>query len=347
MRNTLRNTLLAGCALVGAIGITPGGASAQEINLRVGDSFPVGHYISKNMTKVWMDRVTELTGGDVTFDYYPAGQLGKAKDLLSLAQTGVVDIGYVGASYVSDKLPLSSVGELPEAFTESCQGTLAFWEIAKPGGILDQAEFAPNGVRVLMVMVLPPYQAFTSGAEITGLESFKGLKVRITGGAKEIATLKLGAVPVQIPAPQTRDALARGTLDAVLFPHSSVLPYDLTPLLEYATQGVNLGSFVATYVISQERWDTLSPEVQTAMEQAGEEATKHGCKAAEKLDKKDKQTIADAGVTFVDLPPEDMQKLDQLMSEVSEEWAARLDARGEPGTEILQAFRDALSRVAN
>lgn len=40
--------------------------------------------------------------------------MGKAKDLLSLTQSGVLDIGYVGPSYVSDKLPLFSVGELPE-----------------------------------------------------------------------------------------------------------------------------------------------------------------------------------------------------------------------------------------
>ena len=340
MKRKIRNGILAGCALLGMMTA----ASGQEVSLRIGDSFPVGHYIPENMTKVWMDKVTELTDGNVTFEYYPAEQLGKAKDLLSLAQTGVVDIGYVGASYVSDKLPLSSVGELPEAFTESCQGTLAFWEIAKPGGALDKAEFAPNGVRVLMVMVLPPYQFFTSKAEIKGLDSLKGLKTRITGGAKEIATIKMGAVPVQIPAPETRDALSRGTLDAVLFPHSSVLPYDLTPLLKYGTQGVNLGSFVATYVISQERWDALSPEVQAAMEKAGDEATKRGCEAAEKLDKQDKQTIADSGVTFVDLPPEDKKKLETMMSEVGDEWAARLDERGKPGTEILQAFREALSK---
>src|SRR5690606_6882451 len=189
MKRKIRNGILAGCALLGMMTA----ASGQEVSLRIGDRFPVGHYIPENMTKVWMDKVTELTDGNVTFEYYPAEQLGKAKDLLSLAQTGVVDIGYVGASYVSDKLPLSSVGELPEAFTESCQGTLAFWEIAKPGGALDKAEFAPNGVRVLMVMVLPPYQFFTSKAEIKGLDSLKGLKTRITGGAKEIATIKMGA----------------------------------------------------------------------------------------------------------------------------------------------------------
>ncbi|MFV0473262.1 MAG: hypothetical protein ACK5MQ_03510, partial [Pikeienuella sp.] len=117
-------------------------APAAADTLRVADSFPVGHYIAENLLRPFMAEVTETTGTE--FEYFPAQQLGKAKDLLSLTQTGVADIGYVGASYVSDKLPLSSVGELPEAFTTSCQGSMAFWEIAKPGGALDQAEYAPN-----------------------------------------------------------------------------------------------------------------------------------------------------------------------------------------------------------
>ncbi|MEO4000821.1 TRAP transporter substrate-binding protein DctP [Mesorhizobium sp. CAU 1732] len=341
MKYGYRHALMAASALgVAILGVT--GAQAQDVKLRVGDSFPVGHYIPENMTKFWMERVTELTGGEAGFDYYPAEQLGKAKDLLALTQTGVVDVGYVGASYVSDKLPLSSVAELPENFTTSCQGTKAFWEIAKPGGALDQAEFAPNDVRVLMVLVLPPYQVLTSSKEITDLASLRNLKLRTTGGAKEIATVKVGAVPVQISAPETRDALSRGTIDGVLFPHSSVLPYDIHPLLKYGTQNVNFGSFVVTYVISKERWDALPENVQQAFTQAGEEAIVKGCEATDGLDLKDKQTIADSGVTFVSLPAADEEKLMGFMGEVSEEWAAELDGRGRPGTEILNAFREAL-----
>lgn len=341
MKSQFRTVLLAASAL-GTAALVATAAQAQEVKLRLGDSFPVGHYIPENMTKFWMERVSELTGGEVDFEYYPAEQLGKAKDLLALTQTGVMDVGYVGASYVSDKLPLSSVAELPENFTSSCQGTMAFWEIAKPGGALDQAEFAPNEVRVLMVMVLPAYQVLTSSAPITDLDSLRNLKLRTTGGAKEIATVKVGAVPVQISAPETRDALSRGTIDGVLFPHSSVLPYDIHPHLKYGTQNVNFGSFVVTYVISQDRWDALPESAQAAFVQAGEEATLKGCEAADELDLKDKQTIADSGVSFVSLPQEDEERLMALMGEVSQEWAAELDSRGRPGTEILNAFRAAL-----
>lgn len=319
----------------------PSLASAET--LRVADSFPVGHYIAENMTKVWMEKVTELTGGEIEFEYYPAEQLGKSKDLLSLAQTNTVDIGYVGVSYIADKLPLSAVGELPEAFNKSCQGTEAYWSIAKPGGILDQAELAPQGVRMLLVMVLSPYQIMTAKKEISGVDSFDGLKLRATGGTKEIAVELMGATPVTIPAPETREALTRGTIDGVLFPHSSVLPYELEPALAYGTEDMNFGSFVASYVISEDRWNRLDPTVQQAMTDAAEEVIRSACKISEDLDLEDKQTMADAGVEFISFSDDDKAEINERMGTIGEKWAEELDARGLQGTEVLEAFRNALA----
>ncbi|GGH44137.1 C4-dicarboxylate ABC transporter [Frigidibacter albus] len=338
------NTPFAAAALCSVAALTSGAASAET--LRVADSFPVGHYIAENLTKVWMDRVTELTNGEIEFEYYPAEQMGKSKDLMSLAQTGVVDIGYAGVSYLADKLPLAGVGELPEAFTQACHGTGAFWSIAKPGGPLDQAEFAPQGVRMLFVMVLPPYQVMTASKEITGADSFRGMKLRATGGTKEIAVELIGATPIAIPAPETREALSRGTIDGVLFPHSSALPYGLAPELKWGTQDINFGSFVASYVISEQRWQQLSPEVQKAMTDAAEEAIPSACAIAEDLDLEDKQKMVDEGVTFVSLPEADKEKIEADLAGIGEQWAADLDGRGLAGTEILTAFREALDQQA-
>lgn len=323
------------------------GASAEEVSLRAADSFPTGHYIAENTLKIFMEQVTEMTNGDVSFEYFPAQQLGKAKDMLSLTKDGVTDIGYVGPSYVSDKMPLSSVGELPEAFTNSCGGTLAYWEIAKPGGPLDAAEFEPNGVRLLMAMVLPPYNVVTTDRELTGFESLKNLKVRSSGGAKEIAVLKFGAVPVQMPAPEVREALSRGTIDAGLFPYSSILAYNMEPFLKYGTQDINFGSFVATYVISIDRWNALPANVQEAMTKAGEAVTRSGCAVADRMNGESKQELAESGVVFKDFPDADVAKLNEMLGGVGAEWAAALDARDKPGTDILNAFRAALAAQSN
>lgn len=332
-------------ALCSVAALTSGAASAET--LRVADSFPVGHYIAENLTKVWMDRVTELTNGEIEFEYYPAEQMGKSKDLMSLAQTGVVDIGYAGVSYLADKLPLAGVGELPESFTAACHGTKAFWSIAQPGGVLDQAELAPQGVRMLFVMVLSPYQVMTASKEITGADSFRGLKLRATGGTKEIAIELIGATPVAIPAPETREALSRGTIDGVLFPHSSALPYGLAPELKWGTQDMNFGSFAASYVISEQRWQQFSPEVQKAMTDAAEEAIVSACAIAEDLDLEDKQKMVDEGVTFVSLPDADKEKIEASLAGIGEQWAADLDGRGLAGSEVLAAFREALERYAD
>src|SRR3546814_16376988 len=80
--------------------------------------------------------------------------------MLTLTQSGVTDIGYVPPSFVTDKMPLSAVAELPTNFTESCQGTMAYFKLAHAGGILDKNEFAPAGIRLLFTIVLPPYKVF-------------------------------------------------------------------------------------------------------------------------------------------------------------------------------------------
>jgi len=330
------------CCAALAIVLAWGEAANAQVTLRVADSFPIGHYIAESQTKPWMEKVKELSGGKVTFQYFPAEQLGKVKDLLSLTQTGVVDIGYVAPSFVGDKLPLAAVAELPEAFSTSCQGTLGFWAIAKPGGMLDKLEFAPSGMRTLFVLVLSPYQLYMAKDNITSLDVAKGKKIRTSGGAKELAVRALGATPVQIPTPDVREAVARGTVDGMLFPHSSIPPYDLTKQVKYATIGENFGSFIVTYMISLEKWKKLPEEVRKAMDEAGEWATRKGCKATDAREASDIEKLKAGGVTFVKLSDSDHKQLAKTLAGVSQEWAKGLDARGKKGSEVLKAFQDGI-----
>lgn len=322
-------------------------AASAQTTLRIGDSLPSGHYIAEGLIEFWMDEVKDQLGDDIDFDHFPAEQLGKAGDMLSLAQTGVLDISYVGPSYVSDKMPLSAVAQLPGMFGNSCEGTLAYWELVKPGGLLYELEFEPNEVRPLMALALSPYQIYTAKKEIEGIDSFKGLKLRATGGAMEETVLNLDAVPVQMAAPDTRDALSRGTLDGLVFPNSSLPPYDLHGLLKYATDGVSLGSFVATYSISNERWSSLSDKEREVFTQVGEAATKHACELVDELDAKDKEKVKAAGVTYVTLGEDDLEKLNQATSDTAKKWAEDLDKRNRKGTEVLKAYQNALEEYNN
>lgn len=324
--------------------IAGGNAIADApIKLKIADSFPVGHYIPKYSVLPLMERMKSNPALDVEFEYYPGEQMGKSKDMLSLVQSGVIDIAYVAPAFVTDKMPLSAVAELPLNFSGSCMGTLAYWNLAKPGGLIDKKEFEPNGVRLLFTVVLPPYQLQTSKA-FTSLNEIEGLKIRTTGAAKELALKKLKTVPIQIPTPDVYEALSRGTIDGMLFPFNSLPPYELQKITKFSTIGENFGSFVVNYVISEKKWKTLSPAIQAKLTALGEELTRESCELVERDEARDIEKVKQAGMTMVTLSAADKTLLSSTMSSVAKDWSANLDKRGKAGTEVLNAFEAGLAK---
>jgi TRAP-type C4-dicarboxylate transport system substrate-binding protein len=330
-----------GLALAGAAAHAQSG---DTITLKVADSFPSGHFIAKGSTLPFMEAVTKRSGGKVKFEYYPAQQLGKAADLLNLTQSGVTEIGYVGMSYVSDKMPLSAVAQLPGSFATACEGTLAYWKLAR-NDVLGKNEFAANKVRPLWVVVLEPYQFYMVAKPVRSPEDLKGMKLRSTGGAMDLFARKIGAVPVRMAAPDVRESLSRGTLDGLIFPNESVLSYDLQALVKHATKGGNFGSFVAAYVISDAVWRKLPKETQDAMTEVGDAVTRSMCKEIDANVDKAQGQLAAAGVRFHTLTPAELKPFEDVSDEVAKDWAEGLDKRGKPGTQTLNEFRAALKEV--
>ncbi|MGF7160991.1 TRAP-type C4-dicarboxylate transport system substrate-binding protein [Rhodoligotrophos appendicifer] len=316
----------------------------EKITLRVADHYPVNAPTGRYTAGFFMDEVKKATNGAVEFQYFPAEQMGKVKDLLALTQSGVVDIGFVGPSYVSDKMPLSGVAELPGTFATSCEGTRAYWALARDGGLLDKTEFRPNGVRVLLSVVLPPYQIFTRNS-LDGIAGVEGLKLRSGGGAQDLTIRKLGAVPIRLAGPEVYESLARGTLDGVVFPIPSIATFNLQGNLKTGTVGENFGGFAVNYVISDAKWKSLPDAVKNAMLSAGEATTKHACEMSDRDQEPALAKLEAAGVDMKPLTQADQTKITELLRPVQTEWATALDKRGKPGGEVLKAFLAELGKA--
>jgi TRAP-type C4-dicarboxylate transport system substrate-binding protein len=316
-------------------------ALAQKITLRIADVYPTGHPVAESTAKVFMEEVKKATNGQVEFQYYPAEQLGKGKDMLALTQSGVMDIGLVVPSYISDKMPLSAVAELPGGFPTSCAGTMALYKLATDG-VLARSEFGTNGVRVLIAHTFAPFQ-LVSTKKFTTLAGIDGQKLRSLGAATDSAIRKIKGVPIRIPAPEINESMSRGTIDGGLMGYPTVLSYDLTRLVKTATSGANFGGAIVTYAISEAKWKTLPPDVQKAMVQAGEKATRNGCELADKAVAPSVEKLKSGGVAMLEFSPEDNRTLLATMATIGEEWAVDLDKRGKPGTEVLKSFRAAVA----
>jgi TRAP-type C4-dicarboxylate transport system substrate-binding protein len=340
-----RLVTLAAC-FIAVLLVSSASAQAEEtkIVLRLADSFPAsGHYFSEPGAKYFMETVQKATNGQVEFQHYPAEQLGKAKDLPALTRSGVVDIGSVMPSYAAEKMPLSAVGELPGIFATSCEGTLAFWKLARDG-VLAQKEFRPNGLRVLFALVAAPYQVLMR-QKIETVKNLEGKKIRALGSAVDLAMRQLKATPIRMSAPEIYESLSRGTIDGTVISYVAAMSYDLGPLAKSVTTGLGFGSAVLTYSISETRWKGLPPNVQEAMLKAGDEATRRSCERMDKDTDTDLARLQKLGITAVTFSRDEQQDLTKLFASVGTAWGEELDQRGKPGSEVLKAYQEAVQNV--
>jgi TRAP-type C4-dicarboxylate transport system substrate-binding protein len=331
---TLATLAVAACGSLGGIAV------ADPLKFRVADVYPVGHTVPNSTIKVFMEDMKKRLGDRVQFEYYPSEQLGKGKDLLSLTQNGVVDIGLVVPSYVSDKMPLSAVSELPGAYKTSCEGTHALHQMVTKG-TLEKSEFGPNKVHVLITHSFAPFQAFST-KPYQAMKSFEGQKLRTLGLVTDLTIKRLGAVPIRISAPEINEAMSRGTIDGGLMGIATVVSYDLTRYLKSATYGESFGGTIVTYAMSDANWKKLPTDVKDAMTAAGEVATRSGCEFADAAVESEYAKLKTAGVSVVTLSPEDRKAFDERMSDIGREWAETLDKRGKPGSAVLSELRQVL-----
>ncbi len=338
-RSTLKPlalTILAAGLMSAAL---PGSAQDKKLVLRVADQFPQGHFLPRYGIKPWMEQVTKATNGEVQFEYYPAEQLGKAKDLLSLVQTGVADVVLFAPSYASDKMPLTAALELPGMFTTSCQGSQAMAKLARPDGILGQQEYAPNGVRVMFAAVYPPYQMVSAKRKIDSPKDVEGMKLRVLGGAMDLTVRRLKGVGMKMASPDAFEAISRGTLDGAIFSYGVTVNYNIPT--KYATTGPGFGSAAAIFIVSENRWKQLPEHVKKAMTDAGVAAGASLCAGMDKEEASDLEKLKAKGVTVVRWSGADKTEMDTVLADVARDWAAELDKRGKPGSDVLKAVRQA------
>jgi TRAP-type C4-dicarboxylate transport system substrate-binding protein len=337
-------------ALLGAVALACSGhlAEAQEkpVTLRVADALPNGHIAHQYILKPFMEGVSRATNGQVTFQHFPAEQLGKAKDMLMLEQSGVADIALTVPSYISDKMPLTAAAELPGAFRDVCEAVKAYRQLTREGQVLATQEYGANRVRALMSFpIAPSALVVSSPRKVATLHDLEGLKLRTSGGAHDLTVRGMGAVSIRMSPPEVYESMQRGTVDGALFPIPSVISYDLTALVKSASSSVNFGGIMLTYSISEAKWKGLSADVQKVVLQEADKAALEGCKKLDAELADGVKKIEAAGGRFFDFSPEDTRKLDEVFEVVRKDWAAGLDKRGKPGTEVLNAWQAAVKAV--
>lgn len=325
-----------------AIGTTA--AHAETLTLRLADGVPSGHVFDRLVVEPFIKGVAEASAGEIEIRHFPAEQLGKSKDMLILTQTGVTDIGYVVPSYMSDKMPLTAVTELPGIFQSTCQGNAALRALTREGGILERREFTPNGVRPLIIFLMPAYQLVLSTAKpLNGIGDVEGLKIRTPGGAMDLTVRGIKGVPIRMQPADLYESMSRGTVEGALLPYQSVVSYSLSGMLKSGTIKQDFGTVAVTFSISIAKWNALPEKTRQVLDTVGRRVAEDLCGNLDAAEEAAIEKVRARGATLAALGETDRTALDTEFEHVRAAWADGLDRRGRPGSEVLAAFSAAVA----
>lgn len=245
--------------LAAALAATTSVASA-ETTLRLSHWLPATHPMHDSIV-AWGKAIEEASGGELTLEIYPAQQLGAAPDHYDMARDGIVDIGYVNPGYTAGRFPIYELTGVPFQANDGPKAGKAIHEFYENGGY---AEKEMGDVYFCLVNPHNPGR-FHANTEIKVPADVKGLSVRPAHSTMARFVNSLGGSSVQVPAPEAREALARGSADAVTFPYEAMKIFNIAEETKFHND-MPLYLSAQVMLLNKASYDGLSDEQRTIID---------------------------------------------------------------------------------
>lgn len=309
--------------------------SGEEIVLKFGTHLTDDHNLTVNAVIPWMERVEELTDGQVTFEHYSNSQMGPAGDTFDLVTSGVLDAGYT--LYMEETLPLMDFMMLPDLYVDPEKATNAYWEILNQDPF--KSELEKVGVVPIMAVAWEPYTIGTVNDKPETVEDIAKLKLRSSGGLHDEAAAAIGSTPIAISASESLEALRRNTVDRYWGSTTSWTDYQFTEVLQYGIRNLPLNGWGGVFTMSLEKYNSLPENVQEAIDQASNEITADLSTFIKEYTSEEAWQLAeDAGMEIYEVSDEVVEEVREILSPLTDKWLEEQDNAGYPATEIYEQF---------
>jgi TRAP-type C4-dicarboxylate transport system substrate-binding protein len=292
-------------ALLGASGITIclAGAVQAETILKASHQFPGGKGDPRDEMVQIMAREVEKANVDLKIQVYPGSSLFKPTEQWGALTTGALDMSSFPLDYASGRHPQFSATLMP--------GLVGNFDRAER---LNDSPFMTSIKKVVEdAGVIVVADAWLSGAFaskkgcITSPETIKGQVIRAAGPAFEQMLAAAGASIASMPSSEIYTGMQTGVLDATNTSSASFVSFRLYEQVKCLTApGANALWFMYEPVlISKKVYDSLTPEQQKAIMDAGKAAEEYFSAEIRKGDDKMVETFKKANVEVVEMSKED------------------------------------------
>ncbi|MCG6901287.1 MAG: C4-dicarboxylate TRAP transporter substrate-binding protein [Rhodobacter sp.] len=317
-------------------------SAAETIKAVVIDGYPAKAMWVQEFTNFFIPEVDKRLAmtGNYVMDWQESygGSIVKPKGVLEGIELGLGDIGIVTTIFHNSKLPSQAISAVtPFVAADARAVAKAVDEIAKEFPTMQNEFAAQNQVYLATGVVLDTYQVF-SKTPINSLADLRGAKVAGAGMNMRYLEGIEGAVGVRGGLTDFYNMVQTGMADAAMLWPEAAATFKIAEVAPYMLRA-DLGAVNSkTVTVNKDYWDKLPDEVKTALLEVAVEYRDHVAGIAMDKAEASRQAYIAGGGTVVELDAAERAAWANSMPNIAEEWAAGLDAKGEPGSAMLTAY---------
>lgn len=316
----------------------------QRITIRIAHADPADPYVAQKHAQALTFKalVESGSGGRITVEVYPAGQLGGEREYLEAVNLGTIEMG-VASGAMAGFFPEAMVFDIPYLFSSQA---VAWQVLDGPMGQKISALLEQKTNMINLAYGEVGFRHFTNNVRpIRSPEDMRGLRIRVQETPVYVRLVEsLGGSPTPIPWPEVYSALDQGVVDGQENPVSTIDYARLYEVQRYLTlDGHSYG--VDFTVINKQFFNSLSTEDQDLIRRSAFTAARvnQGIKAlneALSLDKLQQEMEVYAPTA------EELAQFRTLAQAAVIEW---LRTQIDPALieEVLEAVREAEAAFAN
>ncbi|MDI5923061.1 TRAP transporter substrate-binding protein [Halomonas sp. LR5S13] len=311
-----------------------GNVMAETWKMALGDAAGGTQY---ELGTTFANLVEEKTEGEVTIDLFPNGQLGSEQDTINNASMGLLDLSVLAINNITPFSPTVGVMTLPYVI----QGPEDARTLTQ-GGIgaeLTQNTIRDAGVRILGWAYSGCRRLTNSAKPVATPADLEGLVIRVPKNEIMIAAYQAwGINPNPLAWSETFTALQQGVVDGQDNPYITIDAMKFYEVQDYVTDSCYVFS-MEPLIISEGKFQSLSPEMQELVLEAGQEATDHSYEYLLETEASIKERLVEEHGMEITQPANDEQEWIELATGI---WPEFYDSIG--GKEKLDEVLASLGR---
>jgi TRAP-type C4-dicarboxylate transport system substrate-binding protein len=316
--------------------------ATETIKAVVIDGYPARALWVKEFTNFFIPEVDKrlAEGGNYKMDWQESygGSIVKPKGVLEGVKLGLGDIGIVTTIFHSSKLPSQAISAVtPFVAPDARAVAKAVDEIAKEYPTMQKEFEAQNQVYLATGVVLDTYQVFSKDP-ITSPKDMEGAKVAGAGMNLRYLEGINGAAGVRGGLTDFYNMLQTGLVDKAMLWPEAAKTFKIAEVAPHMLKA-DLGAVNSkTITVNKDYWDGLPDEVKGVLLEVAVLYRDHVAGLAMDRAAASRDAYVEAGGTITEATAEDRAAWAAAMPNIASEWAAGLDGKGEPGSDMLKAY---------